>query len=84
MSGHIQWNGRDVTFIEGETLAQALNRAGITGFGTGHSGQPHSLFCGIGQCQNCVVIIEGTGPREACLTLCRDGINAKPVGSKDD
>jgi len=79
MTGYIRWKDRDVPYEQGETLAQALNRAGISYFGTTHSGQSHSVFCGIGQCQNCLVILEGTGPCEACRTLCQDGLSVSPV-----
>lgn len=83
MSGHILWNGAPVPFIAGETLSQALNRAGILKFGAGLSGQSQSVFCGMGQCQNCLVLIEGEGAREACLTLCRDGLSVTAAGVRD-
>lgn len=79
MSGNIRWSGRDVPFVAGETLAQALNRAGIQNFGTSPSRQPYSVFCGIGQCQNCLVDIDDKGPGEACLTFCHDGLVANPL-----
>jgi predicted molibdopterin-dependent oxidoreductase YjgC len=84
MSGHIRWNGMDVPFTRGETVAQALNRAGIADFGAGALGQTQSVFCGIGQCQNCLVIIDGSGPREACLTLCQDGLVTYPMEGRHE
>lgn len=81
MSGHIFWGGKAVPYTAGETLAQALNSNGVLSFGTGPSGQTYAVCCGIGQCQNCLVIIDGMGPREACLTLCREGLVANPVGA---
>lgn len=80
MSGKIIWNGAKLPFVAGETLAQALARAGIRAFGPANTDHGRSVFCGIGQCQNCLVEIAGSGPREACLTLCRDGLAARPVG----
>lgn len=80
MSGRIFWNGRELSFLSGETIAQALCRAGVANFGAGALGQPHSVFCGIGQCQNCLVDVVTAGPREACLTLCRDGLCVRSVG----
>lgn len=80
MSHHILWNDWPVSFVEGETLAQALLWAGIPAFGTGAAGQDHSVFCGIGQCQNCLVMVAGQGYREACLTPCRDGLVARSIG----
>ncbi len=80
MNGHFQWNGAMVSFVKGESLSQALSRAGILNFGTGAMGQSRSVFCGIGQCQNCLVVVDDTDPREACLTLCRDGMVISSVG----
>ena len=74
MSSQIIWNGKPLPFVQGETIAQALIRAGHRGFGISQTGKVNALFCGIGQCQNCLVIISGQGPREACQTLCRDGL----------
>jgi aerobic-type carbon monoxide dehydrogenase small subunit (CoxS/CutS family) len=63
MTGTIFWQGRPVPFTAGESVASALGRAGIRGFG---------LFCGIGQCQGCLVEIDGR-TAEACLSRCHDG-----------
>lgn len=80
MRGQMRWNGKVLPFTPGETLAQALLRAGHLDFGFGPHGRVNSMFCGIGQCQNCIVAIDGIGPREACLTLCQDGLVANPMG----
>lgn len=77
--GTILWNGRPVPFRPGDSAAQALHRAGVSQFGQHATGQPRSVFCGIGQCQNCVVLIDGEGPKEACLLPCRDGLDLWPT-----
>lgn len=66
----ILWNGTPIAFLPGDTIASALSRAGITEFGLRQTALPAAIFCGIGQCQNCLVSIEGIGVAEACLTLC--------------
>lgn len=72
MSGDsFTWNGAEVPFAEGETLAAAILRA---------AGQQPALayFCGIGACQSCVVLCDGRLV-EACVTLARAGIHvSKP------
>ncbi|MDA1045021.1 2Fe-2S iron-sulfur cluster-binding protein [Yoonia sp.] len=73
MIGTIFWQGRPVPFQPGESVASALNRAGIRAFG---------LFCGIGQCQGCLVAIEGR-TFEACLMRCRDGVEIDTAGVTD-
>ena len=73
MTRQVFWQGTSVPFLPGESVASALGRAGIRGFG---------LFCGIGQCQGCLITIDGHTV-EACLTRCQDGADIHPVGVHD-
>lgn len=77
MGGMIHWQGRKIAFRAGETVASALLRAGITQFGQSGTGLERGVFCGIGQCQNCLVMLAGR-PVEACLLQCGDGMNLEP------
>jgi hypothetical protein len=77
MTGHILWQGSPVPFRPGETIGSALLRAGVVAFGRAATGQPRALFCGIGQCQGCLIRVDDL-PREACLTPCRDGLAVQP------
>jgi len=83
MTRRILWNGTPLPFAPGETIAQALARAGVLTLGSSRAGQPHAVFCGIGQCQNCLVLLDGVTPREACLTLCRDGQEVRAITGGD-
>ncbi len=84
MSGHILWQGARIGFRPGETVAIALLRAGVTGYGRSATGQSRGLFCGIGQCQGCLVRADGRRA-EACLLPCRDGLAVDPEhGAGDD
>jgi predicted molibdopterin-dependent oxidoreductase YjgC len=84
MTAGILWNGRLLPFVEGETVAQALQRAGVTVFGVADHGQTLTPFCGIGQCQSCLVEIVGGPVAEACLTPCRDGMELRSIGGVRD
>lgn len=77
MSDSILWQGRLVPFRAGETVAAALMRAGIVDFGKGGLGQRRGVFCGIGQCQGCLVAADGR-LTEACLTPCAPGLSVRP------
>ena len=77
MTGHILWNGRAIAFWPGETIGTALLRAGVRDLGQTRTGQSRALFCGIGQCQGCLVRVAGR-VSEACLTPCRDGVPVQP------
>jgi len=70
----IIWNGAPVEFVPGDTVAVALLRAGIPCFGRHPAAHPVTIFCGIGQCQNCLVALPGCGIREACLLPCSEGL----------
>lgn len=74
MSGPvIHWNGEPLAFAPGESVAHALSRAGVVAFGPGPGGVARAVFCGIGQCQMCLVQINGRTV-EACLTPCVAGM----------
>lgn len=70
MSNLIYWNGQPLPFQTGETVANALHNHGIFNFGTSATGQLHTVFCGIGQCQSCLVRQQQHGEAEACLLIC--------------
>lgn len=74
MTGHFLWNGEPIPFAPGETVALALRRAGVLDLG----GTAH-LFCGIGQCQGCLVRVDQRGLTEACLQPCIDGLEVFPA-----
>ena len=71
MSGTIHLDGVAIAFADGDTVTHVLVRA------RGEEGTSR-LFCGIGQCQNCLVEIGGR-IMEACLTPCRDGMDVRRV-----
>jgi aerobic-type carbon monoxide dehydrogenase small subunit (CoxS/CutS family) len=78
----ISVDGRPVTCREGETIAAALIGAGETAWrSTRRSGARRGLFCGIGVCFDCLVIVNGEGPLRACLVAAQPGdhISTGPV-----
>lgn len=73
MTGVFHWNGRAIAFLSGETVASALSRAGIFDLGPTATGGRAAIFCGVGQCQGCLVEIGGR-MTEACLLPARTGM----------
>jgi D-hydroxyproline dehydrogenase subunit gamma len=64
----------------GETLAAALLAAGIRALGRNPvDGTPRGLFCAMGACQECVVLVDGTSV-EACRARVRDGMVVRRTG----
>jgi aerobic-type carbon monoxide dehydrogenase small subunit (CoxS/CutS family) len=62
------WSGQAIPYRDGETLALALRRAQVEDFGPAAGGQQGRYFCGIGQCQGCLVSVNGGAAVESCLT----------------
>ncbi|GAB6851067.1 2Fe-2S iron-sulfur cluster-binding protein [Paraburkholderia kururiensis] len=78
-------DGHAVVVPQGATVAAALAVASATasadathvgatrGARVSVRGEPRTMFCGMGVCQECRVTIDGRAHRLACQTLCREG-----------
>jgi predicted molibdopterin-dependent oxidoreductase YjgC len=74
-------DGHTVAVPQGATVAAALTVALAAAANTGVArgarvsvrGEPRTMFCGMGVCQECRVTIDGRAHRLACQTLCREG-----------
>lgn len=65
----IELGGRSFLANEGESIASALFRAGVTTCKVVPlDGQPRGYYCGMGVCFECVVHVEGAGEVRACRT----------------
>lgn len=73
MSALVFWQDTGIEWRQGETIAATLVRAGLRDLNGGRH------FCGIGQCQNCVVLVDGDRPVEACITLAAPGMRLLPA-----
>ncbi len=68
-------NGQARAAPAGCSVAAALAHAGLSASRRSLTGQARAAFCGIGQCQECRVRIDGVANRLACLTPATDGMN---------
>lgn len=75
------WMGRSIPFRTGESIAAALEAAGIRTFGPDALGQDTRYFCGIGACQCCLVRVGGV-PREACIAPAKAGLQVEALEPK--
>ena len=73
------WHQQPVPFHPGETIAAALMRGGIVNLGEAAGGMQGRYFCGIGNCQACLVCVDGAAPVEACLTPAQPGTHLTPA-----
>ncbi len=68
-------DGRSVLAYEGESVAAAIIASGRRLFRvTRKRREPRSLFCNIGLCQECRMVIDGKPNVRACQTAARPGM----------
>lgn len=83
----IQEKGRKVTFTcdgkplegyEGEPIAAALKDAGIMVHRyTKKEHTPRGIFCAIGRCTDCVMIVDGKPNIRTCVTPLKEGMSVQ-------
>ncbi len=62
------FNGRALTGRPGETIAAAVIAAGEHGFRIARDDTRRGMFCGMGVCQECLVVADGVAGQRACMT----------------
>ena len=62
-------DGAPLTAPEGQSLAAALLNAGRGHAAPAPSGTPRGLYCGIGVCQECRVVVDGRSCAPACTPV---------------
>ena len=71
----IFYDGKPIEARQGETVAAALLAAGVRVFRhTAKKHAPRGVFCGIGQCTDCVMEIDGVPNQRTCMTPARPGM----------
>ena len=64
-----EFDGLPVPFRSGQTIGAALVADGRLGWRTTRvEDRPRGIFCGIGVCFDCLVVVDGEPNRRACLT----------------
>jgi D-hydroxyproline dehydrogenase subunit gamma len=67
-------DGRPTSAYLGESVAAVLIAGGDLSTRTTVDGEPRGLFCGMGVCFDCLVIVDGVPGTRACVTWVRDGM----------
>ena len=71
-----KFDGEQIPFESGDSIAAALLRSGISKLRTTRfGGQPRSIFCGIGHCYDCLVSVNGIINQRACLAKAEPDLN---------
>jgi predicted molibdopterin-dependent oxidoreductase YjgC len=67
-------DGRTVNAYEGETVAAVLLAEGHVATRTTRHGSPRGVYCGMGVCFDCLVVVDGVPNTRACVTWVREGM----------
>ena len=70
-------DGEPVEAYEGETVAAVLLARGEIATRTTPRGEPRGIFCGMGVCFDCLMIVDGVPNTRACMTWVREGLDAR-------
>ncbi|MBU9726809.1 (2Fe-2S)-binding protein [Diplocloster modestus] len=74
-------DGRPLMVREGQMIAAALLERGIRiNRYTQKRREPRGIFCGIGQCTDCVMIVDGMPNVRTCITPVKEGMVIKTQG----
>lgn len=69
------FDGETMSGCEGESIAAALRAAGVTTHRfTARKHKPRGVFCAIGRCTDCVMIVDGQPNVRTCITPLREGM----------
>jgi hypothetical protein len=79
----IMMDGESIQAYEGESLAAALLAAGRRVFRHAEPGRdPRGIFCGMGICYDCLVMVAGQDHVRACMTLVQEGMHVTTLGAE--
>jgi predicted molibdopterin-dependent oxidoreductase YjgC len=63
-----------VTAFEGESVASIMMVEGKVAMRTTTDGDPRGIFCGMGVCFDCLVVVDDVPNTRACMTWAHDGM----------
>lgn len=79
------YNGREIKAYEGETIAAALHAAGIRVLKTSNKyDRPRGLFCAIGNCSSCHMVVDKVPHVKTCITEVKEGMVVEDESGKGD
>lgn len=74
----IYFNDVPITARQGEMVAAALYNAGVRSFRyTPKLKEPRGIFCAIGRCTDCMMIVDGLPNTRTCITPVHEGMRVE-------
>lgn len=72
------YNGQEMKGLEGEPIAIALKANGVMAHRyTAKSHEPRGVFCAIGRCTDCVMIVNDKPNVRTCITPLEEGMKVE-------
>ncbi|HIW58808.1 MAG TPA: (2Fe-2S)-binding protein [Candidatus Anaerobutyricum avicola] len=72
------YDGKTLYGCEGEPIAAALKAAGVMVHRyTKRAHKPRGIFCAIGRCTDCVMVVDGKPNIRTCVTPLREGMDVR-------
>lgn len=71
------YDGKVLEGYEGEPIATALKAAGVMVHRHTKKGSPRGVFCAIGRCTDCVMIVNGKMNVRTCITPLEEGMKVQ-------
>ena len=72
------FDGKEVEGYEGEPIAEALRANGLMVHRyTKNHHKPRGIFCAIGRCTDCVMVVNGVANTRTCITPLKEGMTVE-------
>ncbi|AZV56457.1 (2Fe-2S)-binding protein [Clostridium sp. AWRP] len=71
------FDGKTIEGYEGEPIATALKAAGVMVHRYTKKGFPRGVFCAIGRCTDCVMVVDGKPNVRTCVTPLAEGMKVQ-------
>jgi len=79
------FNSREIEGYTSETIAAALHAAGVRELARSPQlHRPRGLFCAIGHCSSCLMVVDGQPNIRVCITKVRPGMKVETQQGKGD
>ncbi|KUO70986.1 MAG: pyridine nucleotide-disulfide oxidoreductase [Desulfosporosinus sp. BRH_c37] len=77
------FDGQELKGLAGETIAAALHAVGVKVLGHSHKmHRPRGLFCAIGNCSSCLMVVDGEPNVRICVEKLKSGMRVETQRGK--
>jgi aerobic-type carbon monoxide dehydrogenase small subunit (CoxS/CutS family) len=79
------YNSKPVCGYDGDTIAAALHAQGVMKLSESlKMKRPRGLYCAIGNCSSCHMVVNGVANVKTCITMLEDGMDVRMQTNKGE